>query len=416
MNTERTVLHRSVDRESGHLITRQSEKTLKARGYTAAKLFFDDGSLQNRGLTTGLAQKEDEFELTSHGPAKTGSKKKLRDFIITARRTGYDVRLAKQPGIDYFRPYVRFDLDRFITRVPENLLADQGYSLEIKQLRFHAWGDGLENCTEEQREKYETENEEITRFIKDHETQNFHVRLLEKKSKDGYVLVPYTRPRGHENSRPPFETDRPLTGITAEKPKALLSQGLKITKTVNNDGSLAVIPGKTVPLALDNAYLATIEYVQKFGTVLPKDTTPPSTVREQIIQAASRGYEIRAYQANYNPDTGAFTRDNSFLTLFQRFDLPRFIEPANTDPSELLKEGFAFDVNMSLAALDYEPKTRDASHTELIRMERLATEEYVQDKETRGYMVRFIVGKYDFTTGKQQKDPVHLAAFIKPKQ
>lgn len=416
MNTERTVSHRSVDRESGHLITRQSEKTLKARGYTAEKLFLADKSLRDSDLLTGLPQKKDEYELTSHGPAKTGPKKLLREFIITARRTGYDVRLAKQPGTDYFRPYMRFDLDKFITRVPESLLVKQGYSLERKQLRFHAWGDGLENCTEEQQSKYGAENEEIIKFIKSRESQNFHVRLLEKKYEDGYILVPYTRPRGHENSRPPFETDRPLTGITAEKPKALLSQGFKITKTVNNDGSLAVIPGKTTPLALDNAYLAAIEYVQKFGTVLPKDTTPPSTVREQIIQAASRGYEIRAYQANYNPDTGAFTRDNSFLTLFQRFDLPRFIEPANTDPSELLKEGFTFDVNMDLAALDYKPKTRDASHAELIKMERLATEEYVQDKETRGYMVRFIVGKYDLTTGKQQKDPVHLAAFIKPKR
>ncbi|MDP2630287.1 MAG: hypothetical protein Q8P56_02670 [Candidatus Uhrbacteria bacterium] len=417
MEVKRLASHRDVDRESGRLITQLSEKTLKARGFTAAeRSFMDDEPLQAGSLLMSLPQKKDEFELTSRGTTKKGPKKTLQEFVLNARRTGYDVRLAKQPGIDYFRAYLRFDLDRFITRVPEDLLMTQGYSLEKKQLRFHAWGDSLENYNEDQQEEYAKENEEIIQFVKNREKQNFHVRLLERKYEDGYVLVPFTRPKGHEDSRPPFEADRPLTGITTEKPSALLAKGFKILKTIGNDGSLTVIPGKTLPLGFDNAYLAAIEYVQKFGTLPQSSTEPAPTIREQIIRAASRGYEIRAYQANYYPDTGAFMQDPEFLTLFQRFDLVRFIEPPDTAPVELLKNGFAFDVNMSLTAWGDGPKKPRATDMQLVRTEQNAVEKYVQDKEARGYMVRFIVGKYDFATKKQQNDPTYLSAFIRQKR
>lgn len=416
MNSERTISRRSVDREEGRLITRQSEKTLKARGYTAQKLMQDDGSLRDSDLVMGLAQKKDDFELTSHGPTAKGPQEPLHNFVTTARRAGYDVRLAKQQGIDYFRPYVRFDLDKFIARVPENLLTDQDYSLLAKPFLFHAWGDNLEDCTAEQREQYEAENEKIIRFIKEKEKQNFHVRLIEREYEGGTILIPYTRPKKYEVPRPLFETESPLTGITEEKPKSLLARGFKILETVRNDDSLAVIPEKTPPLALDNAYLATIEYVQKFGTVPSKDTPPPSTVRERIIQAASKGYEIRAYQANYNPDTGAFTRDSSFLTLFQRFDFAQFVESTNTDIAELLKRGFSFDVNMQLSTWGDGPKARGATRTEQTKNEQRTIEEYVQKKEARGNMVRFVVGKYDFTTKKLENSAVHVAAFIKQKR
>lgn len=413
MNTEGTPSHRRVDRESGHLITRLSEKILKARGYTAERLRLDDNTLQRRELSIGLQQKKDEFELTSRGPAKTEPGESLQKFVTNARRAGYDVRLAKQPNVDYLRPYVRYDLDRFITRVPENLLADHGYSREKKQLLFHAWGDGLESCTEEQQKQYKAENEKIIRFIKNHENQNYHVRLLEKKYEDGYVLVPYTRQKNYEDNRHPFKADRPLTGITTEEPSALLARGFTVLMTVYDDGSLAVIPGKTMPIALDNAYLATIDYLQKFGTLPQNITESIPTIRKRIIQAASRGYEIRVRRPYLPPGAEVISGTPELVTLFQRFDLVRFVEPTDTDPADLLLDGFVFEINMPLTAWGDGPSTRD---TESAKKQRHAIEKYVNKKEADGYMVRFVVGKYFPQSESHEKTPTYLAAFIKQKR
>jgi len=413
---KRKIDHRRVDREGGLVITEIPEKTLLARGFEYVGTKMDDESILAEGPLSGslmgFTQKDDEFRMSREGATKLRNAFFLREYVEHSRLAGYDVRLVKAPGINYFRVYRRFDLDRFITRMPEDRMGIEEYSLKTKPFRFHKWGDTLEDCAVEEWEQFRKENDEIKKYVEDCIAQNFQVQFIEKRRDNEFVLLPYTRPKNREGTKVPFEVHRPLNGITTESSDVLLRRGFTFDKNTLDDGSLSRDP----ILALDSAYLAALDTLSSSGIfVAPKNFKKLASLREEIILAASKGVEIRVVKGVYDSRQGSTIDVPDRFAVFSRFDLARFIKPPDTLPQDLLDQGFEFKGFFPLMRWGDFTNT-DAGLLKKVRIQREVIEVYIRKQEARGLRVRCLVGRFFPESGIHKPQPTFLSVFTQKKR
>lgn len=405
--------HRRVDREGGRIITETPEEVLAARGYKFLGTLRDDGSLPQTGSLVGLDQKEDEFGMTVRGVAKRQAPTTLREKVGQFRRTGYDIRLVRIPDAPVFRAYRRFDLDRFITRMPERKMGIEEYSLQTKRFRYHVWGDGLADYSDEDRKRFQAEIDEIERYVVQCANQNFQVVFIEKRHDNDCVLEPFTRPQRREAFLPPLEVKRPLNGITNETPEILMQRGFEFLESVPDDESLSREP----ILALDGAYMAAGETLESSG-IVPEPMTPKQfpSVRERIIIAVGQGNEIRVVRGEYNEHSGILKPNSHRLSLFRRFDLIRFVEPQEAMPHDLLGEKFSFIGSFPIVQWgdkSITEKTKGLSQAARSQLKKI--ENNIRDKEADGYRVRCIIGRMYPDTGNYEPANTFISLFAKRK-
>lgn len=429
MDEKKFPLHRKIEYARGSLVVDSEPAALIQHGYEFWGNRTRDESLHQTGEFSHEI-KDREFSLTESGTAllpRLESAQNLHAFALDALSAGFDIRYIlgtyqKNSGTieantTAVAVFGRFSIDRFITRTPEtDPLLQEGYQPTGHFFKFEHWGD-FGSPSQKQHEQ----NSKIVSYIRTSEAKGEHIRFLEKDDGEGnYILFAYGRPKG---VRLPvlFSVERPLSGFSNESPQRLIARGFQFIDTAEDDKTLDTTAG-VVPIALDPLYIQTVRQLKKHG--FPKKTRKPlthQTLREMIIEELRYGNETRIVAGSYDPATDALdAQKRNRVSIFQRFDIGRFLEPTNVTPEELKKQEYRFSNNMPLNRWGDGIDTILPNYLQTVKEQILQLERYIVATEKAGFHVRLLQGWYGTgkITGKVDlyHDGRSVAIFLKKKK
>ncbi|MEK7122522.1 MAG: hypothetical protein AAB855_01560 [Patescibacteria group bacterium] len=414
--------HRTTER-SGHPFVDEEPRDLLHNGFEfggnipRGTLDFDDSTVDSTTKTL-------EYQLTERGispPPLLKNYTDLRAYINDAVKAGYEVRClagayennALTNEKDIASVFMRFDLDRFITRIPSGIrereLEKAGYKRLDDTLPFHQWGDGMTSISSDaDYEKATAENEDLIERIRTLESQGYHVRLVERtaKKKDRpFDMIFYIR-NIDAVIDPLHRAERTLSGFTDEPPALLLQRGFIPTITATRDLSLDQDPqGIRAPVGLDEHYRFAAKKLWDEG--LPHlehyQPTENMSLSQRIIYGIRHGREIRVVPGRLDAkhsDLSTLPDSDTSVTLFSRFDLLRFMSPTDKKALPALKkdgfthfgdiddQGKPIIVTFPLVAWGDHIESYTPDEIKLFHIQANGIKNYILEQENDGYQVR----------------------------
>lgn len=314
--------HRTIER-SAHPYVEEAPEDLELKGFEFAGNIEQEKSFTPDSSIVDLPTKEIEMNLTERGIAATPPLLKnytdLKQYILDAMKAGYEVRCLQGTydngslisGEHMTAVFTRFDIDRFMSRIPEEQTEEffkkSGYKKLNHPMSFHRWGDTMPGVlSKNARDQYNKENKAIVNRIRDLESQGNHVRLkesvLQKKDNKHFLITFYIR-RKDSMIDQPYEIHRSLSGETDELPDTLIAHGFTAAEIVQSDDSLKPDPQNIrPPVLLDGQYILAVKNLQDSGLpMLQKPVKGPITLRKRIIEEVRNGYEVRVVRGRFDP-------------------------------------------------------------------------------------------------------------------